>query len=336
MTPAPAPVGDLTAFQPKRWLANGHVMTLYAWGRPRQFPELPPAVACRIRVDAESEVLAHCHWQPRPSSHPTLLALHGLEASSSGHYMRGLARAAWRRGWNAVLLNQRNCGGTESLSPRLYHSGLTADPREVIRALVAEHRLPAIGVVGYSLGGNLAVKLAGELREVPDLPVAGVVAVSPTIDLAACVRAIERRVNYGYQWNFVRQLRGRLRRMAELWPGRFDVAPLGRIWTIRAFDETYTAPHHGFANAADYYHRASALRVVDRVQRPTLILTAADDPVVPTAQFEDPAVRANPAIQVRIARHGGHCGFVADSANDGDGYWAEETALAFLASVMRA
>lgn len=332
---APEPVtvaAPVPAFEPKRWLSNGHVMTLYAWGRPRKFPGLPAPVERCIQVDAQSSVLAHCHWQPDPSACPTLVALHGLEASSSGHYMRGLARAAWRRGWNAVLLNQRNCGGTERLSPRLYHSGLTADPREVIRTLAAEYRLPAVGVVGYSLGGNLTLKLAGELGSSDDLPIRGFVGVSPTIDLAVCVRAIERTVNYAYQWNFVRQLRARLRRMADVWPGAFDTRPLDRIWTIREFDELYTAPHHGFANAADYYHRASAIRVVDRIRRPTLILTAADDPVVPPDQFEDPAVRGNPAIELHVVRHGGHCGFVTDSAGDDDGYWAESRAVSFLAA----
>jgi predicted alpha/beta-fold hydrolase len=158
--------------------------------------------------------------------------------------------------------------------------------------------------------------------------------VSPTIDLAACVRAIERRRNYAYQWNFVRQLRSRLRRMAAAWPGRFDTGPLDRIWTIREFDERYTAPHHGFLGATDYYHRASALRVVAAIRRPTLVLSAADDPVVPPAQFADAAVRDNSAITVELPRHGGHCGFIAEPAHGTPRYWAEERAVSFLASLM--
>jgi predicted alpha/beta-fold hydrolase len=330
-TPGSEPV---PAYRPKRWLANGHAMTLYAWSRARTFGPLPEPEACRIRVDADTEVLAHCFWQPDRGGRPTLLALHGLESSSAGHYMHGLALRAWRRGWNAVLLNQRNCGGTEAFSPRLYHSGLTADPRAVIRALAAEHALGPFGIVGYSLGGNLAIKLAGELDDTPGLPLRAVVGVSPTLDLALCVRAIERRVNYGYQWNFVRQLRARLRRMAQAWPGAFDLAPLDRIRTIRQFDETYTAPHHGFSSAADYYHRASALRVAGRIRIPALIVSAADDPVVPAAQFADPALGGNPSVRVLVTAHGGHCGFVAEPANGSDVYWAEDTAIAFLASAM--
>jgi hypothetical protein len=321
-----------TSFRPRRWLANGHVMSVFAWGRTRRFAGLPAPLARRFRVADDSEVLAQCYWQPEPASTPVLIALHGLEGSAQAHYMQGLAAKAFRRGWSAVLLNQRNCGGTEALSPRLYHSGLTADPRAVIRELAARDGLDRIGLVGYSLGGNLALRLCGELGD-DDLPLRAVVGVSPTIDLECCVRAIERRVNIPYQWNFVRQLRARMRRMAAAWPGAFDLTPLDRTWTIRQFDDTYTAPHHGFGDAANYYFQASARRVIDGIRRPALILSAADDPFVPARQFQTPEVAGNPAIRVRVERHGGHCGFVGDGAED-DGYWAESTALAFLAAAM--
>lgn len=309
-------------------------MTVFAWAVKRRFPHLPPAEARLIHVEHDSQVLAHCLWQPERRSHPTVVVLHGLEGSSGVHYMRGVADKAWRRGWNVVLLNQRNCGGTEHLAPGLYHSGLTDDPRAVMRALMAADGLDRFAVVGYSLGGNLAVKLAGEAGDHGDIPLAGVAAVCPTIDLERCVRAIERRVNIPYHLNFVRNLRARMRRKNAAWPGRFDLGPLGRIWTIRTFDDVYTAPHHGFGNAANYYQRASAIGVVDRIRIPTLILAAEDDPFVPHQQFLEPAIRARPEIDVRISKHGGHCGFLADPASDDDGYWAETTAMRFLSDVM--
>jgi predicted alpha/beta-fold hydrolase len=321
-------------FAPRRWLSNGHAMTVFAWGRAREFRGLPAPEARRFRVEGDDEVLARCYWRPDRASRPTLLVLHGLEGSSEAHYMRGLAHRAWTRGWNAVLLNQRNCGGTEHLARGLYHSGLTSDPRHVMRALVATDGLTAFGVVGYSLGGNLTVKLAGELGDGSDPPIRAAVAISPTIDLECCVRAIERRANVVYHWNFVRHLKGRMRRKEQARPGGFDLAPLDRIRTIRAFDEAYTAPHHGFQGATDYYHRASALRVVGAIRIPTLLLAAEDDPFVPASQFREPAVRDNPNIVVRVERHGGHCGFVGDAQNGFDGYWAEETAMRFLAAVM--
>jgi predicted alpha/beta-fold hydrolase len=321
-------------FVPKRFLRHGHVMTVYAWARVRSFPDLPPPEARLFDVTSDSRVLAHCHWQPDRASRPTLVALHGLEGSSEAHYMRGLAAKAWRLGWNAVRLNQRNCGGTEHLSPGLYHSGLTADVRAVLDELRDRDRVEGVVIVGYSLGGNLAVKLAGEVHAWPRATVRAVAAVSPTIDLARCVTAIERRSNIPYHFNFVRQLRGRMRRKDLARPGSFDLSPLDRIWTIRRFDDLYTAPHHGYQGAADYYHRASALRVVPDITIPTLMLSAADDPFVPADQFAPEVIGANPWVTVRVERHGGHCGFVAEPTAESDGYWAEDTAVAFLSAAV--
>jgi uncharacterized protein len=313
-----------------RW-AGGHKMTLYAWARPRRFEHLPTPTVRYFDVAPEARVLAHCHWQPTPSSHPTLIVLHGLEGSSEAHYMRGVADKAWARGCNVVRLNQRNCGGTEQLSRGLYHSGLTADPLFVFNELVQRDGLTRIAVAGYSLGGNLALKLAGEFGADAPRELIGVCGVSPVIDLERCVRAIERRENLVYQLNFVRNLRLRMRRKARAFPDDWDLTPLRRIWTIRAFDECYTAPHHGFAGASDYYYRASALRVIDRIAIPALILTAADDPFVPQESFRDPTVADNPNITTIVTSHGGHCGFVG-APNGYDGYWAEQMIVDFVAA----
>ena len=312
-----------TDYLPRRGLRNGHLMTVFAWARPRQFLHLTPPEVRYFDVAPESRVMAHCHWQPAPETHPCILALHGLEGSSSAHYMRGLADKGYRAGFNVVLLNQRNCGGTEQLSSGLYHSGLSADADVVLRELASVDRMRQVFVAGYSLGGNLALKLAGDYGNEPPPQLAGVAAVSPVMDLAACVAALERRRNIVYHLNFVRGLRGRMRRKAQWYPGRFDVDRLARVWSVRAFDEVYTAPHFGYASAADYYYRASALRVVDRICVPALIITAEDDPFVPSGPFRDPALTANPNVQVVVTRHGGHCGFVAEPANGDDGYWAE-------------
>lgn len=306
-------------------------MTLYAWARRRTFPELPTAEARYFDVAADARVLAHCHWHADRHNRPTLIALHGLEGSSEAHYMRGLAAKAWARGFNVVRLNQRNCGGTEHLSKGLYHSGLTADPRFVLRELIERDRLPQLAIAGYSLGGNLALKLAGEFGTDAPSPLVAVAAVSPVIELEACVRAIERSENRIYEWNFCRNLQARMRRKARAWPGTFDVNGLWKVWSIRAFDERYTAPHHGFEGASDYYYRASAMRVIDRVALPALIVSAEDDPFVPPESFRDPRVTGNPHIKTVITSHGGHCGFICES-NGYDGYWAERMVVDFVES----
>jgi predicted alpha/beta-fold hydrolase len=319
-------------YLPKRGLANGHLMTIYAWGRPRRFPRLPVPVERFFDVAPDARVLAHCHWQAERSRYPVLLALHGLEGSSQAHYMRGLADKAYAAGFNVILLNQRNCGGTEQLSAGLYHSGLTADADHVIREIAATDNVEQIVVAGYSLGGNLALKLAGDYADAAPPQLRGVCAVSPVMELEACVRALERRQNFFYQWNFVRGLKRRMRRKAHWFPERFAVDRLDAIRSVREFDEVYTAPHFGFRNASDYYHRASAMRVIDRVRVPARIITAEDDPFVPAAPFRDPRVTANPCLHISITRHGGHCAFVTDPRDgpDGDdGYWAEREILTF-------
>jgi predicted alpha/beta-fold hydrolase len=315
-------------FRPR--FTNGHVQTLYAWARPRTFPHLPPPSERFFDVASDARVLAHCHWQDRALEHPTLVLLHGLEGSSLVHYMGGMADKAWTLGWNVVRLNQRNCGGTEHLSRGLYHSGLTDDPRFVIRELVERDRIRAIAVAGYSLGGNLALKLAGDLGESAPAELKAICAVSPTMDLAVCVKALERRANIPYQWNFVRRLKARMRRKAAIVPGLFPLEPLRRIWTVRQFDEAYTAPHHGFKDADDYYFRASAMRVIDRISVPALIVTAEDDPFVPVEPFTHPSVTGNPRVTTVVTRHGGHCAFLERASTGYDGYWAEREVVRFV------
>jgi predicted alpha/beta-fold hydrolase len=308
-------------------------MTVVAWGRPRRYPGLPEAEARFFQVTDDTQVLAHCYWQPERASAPLVLALHGLEGSSGAHYMRGIAEKAFRAGFSAVLLNQRNCGGTEHLGPGLYHSGLTHDADHVIREIARVDRIDRIVVAGYSLGGNLALKLAGDYGESPPAALRGVCAVSPVMELSRCVHALERRQNIIYQWNFVRGLSARMRRKEQCHPGRFDLRPLTSIRSVRAFDEEYTAPFFGFKGAEDYYYRASALRVIDRIRLPALIITSEDDPFVPSDSFRDPAVTHNPNVHVVITRHGGHCGFLAEPSEGSDSYWAEEQIIDFTRRV---
>ncbi len=318
----------MSDFVPKRGLRNGHLMTVYCWGKSRTFPALPKPSERYFDIEPRTRVLAHCHWQRDVPAHPVLLVLHGLEGSSAAHYMRGIAAKAYARGFNVILLNQRNCGGTEALCEGLYHSGLTADAAHVI-AEIRRDGIDRVVVAGYSLGGNLALKLAGDYGSAPPTALKGVCAVSPVIELAECVRALERRENFIYQWNFVRGLKARMRRKAAAHPGRFPIERLANVRTVREFDEYFTAPHFSFEGADDYYFRASAMRVVERIRLPALVITAADDPFVPAELFRDPRLRANPHINVIVTKHGGHCGFATEAGGGDDGYWAESQIIEF-------
>ena len=317
-----------------RWLrGGGHWMTIYCWGRKREFPHLPPAEERLFEVADDTRVLGHCHWQPDRAEHPLLILLHGLEGSSAAHYMRGIADKACREGFNVIRLNQRNCGGTEHLASGLYHSGLTHDAGFVLREAVARDGVSRIVVAGYSLGGNLALKLAGDYGDAPPPALKGVAAVSPVIELEACVQSLERRTNVVYQWNFVRGLKARMRRKHQCFPDRFPLDRLEEIRTVRGFDAAYTAPHFGFASAEDYYHRASALRVAHRIRVPALVITAEDDPFVPAAPFRSPELAQNPFVRVHVTPHGGHCGFLERTAAGSDGYWAERQIVDFAKEV---
>jgi predicted alpha/beta-fold hydrolase len=181
-------------------------MTLYSWGNPRYFPALPQPERRYFDVAPRARVVAECHWQSRRWERATLVALHGLNGSSGAHYMRGLAAKAFARGLNVVRLNQRNCGDTEHLADGLFHSGLTADAAHVVHELAHVDGLPVLAVAGYSLGGNLALKLAGEYGGHAPRALVAVAAVSPIIEIEECTRALERPGNVLYQWNFVKDL----------------------------------------------------------------------------------------------------------------------------------
>lgn len=308
-------------FQPFGPLRNPHMMTLGAVFWPRKFPRLNPSVPRLFEVEPGTQLQAHCHWQENRRAHPTLIVVHGLEGSSESKYMLGTAEKAWVAGFNAIRLNQRNCGGTEKLTPTLYHSGLSGDIRAVIHELIERDQLPEIFAAGYSMGGNLVLKMAGELGEdVAELR--AIVGVAPALDLAACADALAEPQNFIYERHFVHGLRNHMRFKARLFPGRFPLDGLDAVRTVREFDDVITARFCGFKDADDYYARSSARRVAGQIRLPTLILTSQDDPFVPFAPFEDLPIRENRNITVVAPRHGGHCAFI--SQEDGDErFWAE-------------
>ena len=315
-------------FRPHPWLRNAHAMTLAGALWPRPTPRLPRAEVRLFEVEAGTQLLAKCNWQEGARDRPTLVMVHGLEGSSESGYMRGLAEMAFLAGFNAVRLNQRNCGGSERLTCTLYNSGLSGDYRAVLCELIERDKLPGIFFAGYSMGGNLVLKMAGELGAEAPAEFLGACGVCPTIDLAVCVDALEAPGNRLYEWNFVRGLKRRLRRKERLFPGKFRFDGLDAVKTVRRFDDVVTAPAFGFRDAAEYYDRSSAIRVTRRIAVPALILTAQDDPFVPFAPFRTEDVSGNACIEVVAPEFGGHCSFI--SAEGGaERRWAEARIVEF-------
>jgi predicted alpha/beta-fold hydrolase len=306
-------------------------MTIASNFWPRRTPGLGPSVPRDFATEPGTHVRGACHWQPNPQSHPTLVIVHGLEGSSESGYSRGTAEKAWVAGFNVIRLNQRNCGGTEKLTTTLYHSGLSIDILSVVAELIERDGLPEIFTAGYSMGGNLVLKMAGELGDAAPDRFRGCVAIAPALDLASCANALERRDNFIYQRHFVRRLRRRMTYKASLYPEIYpsaDLKDLAAIKTVRGFDDAITAHFCGFDSADHYYETSSALRVVADIRRPTLIIAAKDDPFVPFAPFDDPAIRNNPFISVVAPEHGGHCAFISAESGD-ERFWAEARLVEF-------
>ena len=303
------------AFVPHPALRNGHLQTLLAYATPRRLTRVTTNSTARIfGVAPGVKLLGYCSFQERPASHPTVLILHGLEGSSESQYMKGTAEKCLAAGCNVIRLNMRNCGGTGHLSSLIYHAGLTDDVREIVRQLIRDDGLPEIFIAGFSLGGNMALKLAGEYGTAPPPELRGIVAVSPSIDLAACADAIELKSNLIYHLSFIRSLRMTLRNKARLFPDRYDAALLNGVWTIRRFDDLYTAPHSGFRDSAEYYEKASAARFIPQITLPTLIIHAKDDPFIPFAPFQRADIESNRNVKLLATDRGGHVGFIADRA----------------------
>jgi hypothetical protein len=321
-------------FIPRSLLRGGHAQTLAAALLPRR-NSLPAAEARLFNVEAgvaDVQVLCHCHWQAERRRVATLVLLHGLEGSSDAQYILGTAGKAWAAGMNVVRMNMRNCGGTERLAPTLYHSGLSADLGAVVGELIREDKLKRIFLAGFSMGGNITLKLAGEWGGEAPAEVRALAAVSPAMDLAACADALHRPANRLYEWNFLWGLKRRLRAKARLFPGRYETRGLRRLGSVRDFDDQVTARYCGFTGADDYYFRSSAARVVERIARPTLILHSLDDPFVPLTVETRAKALANPHIRLVETAGGGHCAFLAP-ANGYDGRWAERELVRFFAGV---
>jgi predicted alpha/beta-fold hydrolase len=282
-----------------------------------------------IEVEPGVQVLCHCHWQTDRENALTVIIVHGLEGSSESQYMLGIAAKGMAAGMNVVRMNQRNCGGTDALSPTLYHSGRSQDIAAVAKNLLLQDRISRFNLAGFSMGGNLVLKLAGEWGEEGPPQFRAVAAVCPSMNLAASADALHIPANRLYEYYFMWQLRRRLRAKARLFPGVFDTARMRGVTSLRDFDDKVTAHYCGFEGASDYYERSAAANVVDRIAVPTLILHAANDPFIRILPETRRKILSNPHIIFVETEDGGHCSFLAQPDGD-DGRWAERQVVEFL------
>ncbi len=323
--------GWFAPFVPRRGLTNGHAQTLvgnFLRRPPLEMPvaaeivEVDPADGSRVRCDVS--------WQPEAvrGTRLTVVLVHGLEGSSNSGYVRGLSARAWAEGWNVVRMNMRNCGGTEDLTPTLYNSALSGD----VAAVIAHCRARGanrVALVGYSMGGNLVLKLAGEwgARDV----LVGTAAVCPAIDLAAGSDALHEPANRIYEWHFLRGLMARFRRKAALYPAIYDTN-VGPVRSLREFDNKIVARYCGYRDASDYYYRAASARVIGAVARPALVLRALDDPFIRLTTETYAKLKANSHIELVETAHGGHCAYLCQERGEAI-HWAEALVIRWLRHV---
>jgi uncharacterized protein len=256
--------------------------------------------------------------------------VHGLEGSSDSQYMTGVARNALSAGMNVVLMNQRNCGGMDHCAPTLYNSSLSGDVAAVARSIVENDGVERFALIGFSMGGNLVLKLAGEWGSDRPKEFKTVAAVCPAMDLAASADALHEPSNRIYEYYFLMQLFRRFRGKARLFPKDFEVSRLRGVSTLRLFDERVTAHYCGFAGADDYYARAAATKVIDRIAVPALIIHAANDPFIRVLPETRTRIAENPNITYVETADGGHCAFLGEHGEpDYDGRWAEREVVRF-------
>jgi predicted alpha/beta-fold hydrolase len=314
-------------FVPRSPFRGGHLQTLAGFFLKRSI-DLPQPESRLVRVAQGIPVLCHCHWQPDRASALTLIVLHGLEGSSESGYVVGITQKALALGMNVVRMNQRNCGGTDAMAPTLYNSSLSGDVAAVARNVVENDGVRRFVLIGFSMGGNLVLKCAGEWGATPPAEFRAVATVCPAMDLAVSADRLHLLSNRIYEEYFMMRLRARFRAKAKVFPDHFDVNRLKGVNSLRAFDDKVTAYYCGFTGAVDYYARASATNTVEQIAVPGLIVHAASDPFVKITGETQARIASNRNLQFLETADGGHCAFLA-SPNGYDGHWAEKTVVDF-------
>lgn len=317
-------------FRPLPFLRGGHLQTLLGYWARRHLRWTLPVEDLVVDLDGGVRLLLRASWQREREGRPTVVLVHGLGGDDRSTYSVATGSVAWARGWNVVRMNMRGAGESEALCARLYHAGVDTDLLAVLEEVAT--RTPRLAPVGFSLGANLVLLTLG--RQAARIP-AGVfaaAAVSPPLDLSACADALSRGGNRVYERNYVRDLQRAYQRRQALLPELYATGRERGLRTIREYDDAITAHYGGFRDAADYYARSSAGPQLVRIDRPTLILAAHDDPMIPGDSVARWPLPASGLVEREMLRTGGHVGFVAPTSAPGR-FWAAERVMEFLEGI---
>lgn len=314
-----------SSYRPPWPFRHGHVQTIYTG----LFRSVDDVTYERERLDTPDGDFLDVDWS-RVGAHRVAILSHGLEGSTESRYIRGMARALNRNGWDVLAWNCRGCSGEVNRLPRSYHSGATEDLHEVVVAALRDYGQAVL--LGFSLGGNLTLKYVGEREEDLDSRICAAAVFSVPCDLAAGSDQLARPANAVYMRRFMSSLCRKILDKAALLPEGLDTESIHRLRTFHDFDDRYTAPLHGFSSAEDYWRRCSSLHFLDGIRIPTLLVNAEDDPFLPPSCYPVDVARRHPHLFLCTPRYGGHIGFVPE--NGSASYWSEDRAVSFLEDVV--
>ncbi len=313
------------SFRPAWWCANRHLQTICGGVRPA-----PRAPLHRSRWELPDGDFLDIDEMTGDTAAPLLIVLHGLESSSNSGNVRGLLNLAHQKHWSGLAINFRSCSGELNRLPRSYHGGDTTDLARVIDQVTARHPARPIVLVGLSLGGNALLKYLGEQGERLPAQILAAVAISTPFDLAASAHTLEHGFNKIYMARMVRSLKRKTRAKLKQFPNLVDRDTLLAVKTMAEFDDLVTAPLHGFANAQAYWTASSSAQFLSRIKRPTLLINAQDDPLLPAEYLPKPEQVNNPFLTMEFPASGGHLGFISGGWPWRPASWAEHRAIEFL------
>ena len=317
------PLIEPSSYLAPSWLPGGHLQTIW----PALFRPIGKVPARAERLELDDGDFIDLAWSGASASRLAILS-HGLEADRHTGYIRGMAAALVRRGWDVLTWNFRGCGGEPNRLLRMYHSGATEDLHAIVTHALAHHPARAIDLIGFSLGGNLTLKYLGERPADLSPRLHRAVAFSVPCDLACSSHKLSIPSNRLYMERFLIAMRAKIHAKKKLFPDELDLAGLRRVRTFQQFDDRYTAPIHGFRDAADYWQRNSCRQFLPHITLPTLLINAANDPFLGPACYPRQEAAASPFLHFESPQTGGHVGFPT-FGNSGE-YWSETRAAAFL------
>lgn len=330
MSAAPAAAPSHSPFRPARFTAGGHRQTLLGYWRRSALRWRLPVEDLVVEAEPGVRLLLKVSWQPQRAARPTLAIVHGLGGSSESSYALSLGMLGYGLGWNVARMNMRGAGDGEALCARLYNAGLDSDLVAVLDALA--RLTPRLAVVGVSLGANLTALALARSRERLPPGLIGAVAVSPPLGLSQCADALDAPRNRLYRDHYLRQLCASYRRRQRALPALLEAGRERGVRSLREFDDRITARYGGYAGAEDYYSRSSAGPLLTEVQRPLLLLAAADDPIVPAISVTRWPLPSHGRVVRELTPTGGHVGFLGPARAPG-GFWAADRALGFLGAL---